>query len=69
MIDQFADAVWIAFNANGTSNRIGCMYISGTPETVRQRDKPFHAVLRQSAKVTGTTHVLVMGDFNRNIIM
>ena len=42
IIDQFADAMWITFNANGTSNLIGCIYRSGTHETARQRDKQLH---------------------------
>ena len=70
IIDQFADAVWITFNAKSTSNLIGCIYRSYTPETARQRDKQLHAALRHSgsdsAEGTGTTHTLVMGDFNHN---
>ena len=69
IIDQFADAVWITFNANGASNIIGCIYRSGTPETARQRYKQLHAALRHSAEVTGITHTLVMGDFNHNRIV
>ena len=62
IIDQFADAVWITFNANNTSNLIGCV----TPETARQRDKQLHAALRHSEV---TMHALVMGDFNLNRIV
>ena len=65
IIVQFADAVWVTFNANGISNLIGCIYRSGTPETARQRDKQLHAAPRHRAEVTGITHALVMGDFNR----
>lgn len=68
-IDQFVDAVWITFNAKDTSNLIGCVYRSGTPETARQRDKQLHAALRHSSEASGITHALVMGDFNLNRIV
>ena len=67
---QFKDAILVSVKSSKSKEKIlvGCVYRSGTPATALLNDDNLHAMMRETAELTGYNSKIIAGDFNLNKI-